>query len=149
MARTPIPRPIRTGDSEPVVAHGIDGTPLTTQTITVLASAARTADTNSDTLVNPGFPGVRVRVNVTAITATPSVVATIQEYESIGGNWINILASAAITATGRTVLIVHPGCVAVANRVVNEPMPRTWRVNMDHDDADSITYSVDADYTVG
>ena len=149
MARTNTPRMVAEGNSMPVVAHGTEGVPLTTQTIVPLTSAARTADTNSASLENPGFPGVRVRVNVTAITDTPSVVATIQEYESVGGNWINILSSAAITATGRTVLIVHPGCVAVANRVVNEPLPTTWRVNMDHNDTDSITYSVDADYCVG
>lgn len=149
MAQTNTPRMIAEGNSKPVVPHGTEGVPLTTQTITLLTSAARTADTNSGAQANPGFPGVRVRINVTAIVSSPSVVATIQEYESVGGNWITLVSSAAIVATGRTVLIVFPGCVAVANKVLNEPLPRTWRVNMAHGNANSITYSVDADYCVG
>lgn len=114
-----------------------------------LASAARTAEANSADLVNFNHRGVRVRVNVTAITDTPSITVNIQEKDSISGNYITILTSAAIVATGqKTTLVVYPGCAAVANAVADQPLPRVWRVNVAHADADSITYSIDYTYVL-
>lgn len=62
----------------------------------------------------------------------------------MGKDFKSILTSAAVTGaiTAPVVLTVYPGCVAVANQVLNEPLPRTWRVLATHADADSITYSV-------
>lgn len=111
---------------------------------TLLASAARTATTNSPDQSNYGARGVRVRINVTAVSATPSITVAIQEKDSISGNYISILTSAAIVSTGqKTTLVLYPGATGVANAVLGEPLPRTWRVAVTHADADSITYSVD------
>ena len=109
---------------------------------TALASAARTATANSADLVNYNGKGLHVVIDVTAITATPSVVFTIQGKDALSGQYYTVLASAAITATGTTILRVHPGLTAAANTVANDLIPRTWRVNAVHADGDSITYSV-------
>ena len=51
-------------------------------------------------------------------------------------------AGPAITATGTTVLRVHPEIPAAANLIAQDFLPEIYRVVMTHADADSITYSV-------
>ena len=113
--------------------------------VTVLASAARTATVNSDVIPNAaGHRGLHLIIDATAITATPSVVFTIQGYSGLGDDYYTILASAAIVGTGTTVLRVYPGCIAASNLIANDCLPIQWRVAAVHGDADSITYSVNA-----
>lgn len=112
--------------------------------LTVLASAARTATVASSDFVNPGYRGLHLIIDVTASADTPSVVFTIQGLSPLGSDYYTILASAAITGTGTTVLRVYPGLTAAANTVANDVLPHLWRVNAVHADADSITYSVAA-----
>lgn len=109
---------------------------------TLLASAARTATTASDWFCNDEHRGVHVTINATAASATPSVVFTIQGLDRTSGQTYDLLASAAITGTGTTVLKVYPGLTASANAVASDVLPRDWRVRAVHADADSITYSV-------
>lgn len=112
--------------------------------VPLLASAARTATVNTADQINPGKSGVEIIIDVTAIAATPSVVFTIQGFDPLSGKYYTILASAAITGTGTTVLRVGPGLTAAANTVANFNLPRNWRVACTHGDADSITYSLAA-----
>lgn len=111
---------------------------------TVLASAARTATVASADQTNYNGRGLHLVIDVTAITATPSVTFTIQGKDELSGEYYTILASAAITGTGTTVLRVFPGATAAGNTVANDILPRIWRVNAVHADSDSITYSVGA-----
>lgn len=107
-----------------------------------LASEARTATNNSDDLTNSLHKGCHVIIDVTAISATPSVVPTIQGKDSVSGKYYTLLVGAAITATGTTVLKVYPGLVVAANLAANDIVPSKFRILMTHADADSITYSV-------
>lgn len=107
---------------------------------TVLASAARTASTDTE-IAFGGNSGLFI-VNVTAISATPSVVFTIEGIDPATGTKYNILTSAAVTATGQTVLRVFPGATASTNLVANDFLPDNINLNIAHADADSITYSV-------
>jgi hypothetical protein len=109
---------------------------------TALASAARTASVDSSDLTNGFGKGLHLVIDVTAVAATPSITVTIQGKDALSGKYYTILASAAITATGTTVLKVHPGLTAAANAAANDLLPRTWRVSVTNADADSITYSV-------
>lgn len=109
---------------------------------TAFASAARTASANSADVTNYNSRGVHVVIDVTAITATPSVTFTIQGKDALSGAYYTVLASAAITGVGTTALRVYPALTAAANTVANDVLPRTWRVAAVHGDADSITYSV-------
>lgn len=114
------------------------------ENITVLASTARTATVNSLDIENYDGKGLHLVIDVTAATATPSVVFTIQGKDDASGEYYTILASAAITGTGTTVLRVYPALTASANTIASDVLPRTWRVNAVHADTDSITYSVGA-----
>ncbi len=112
---------------------------------TVFASAARTADPTPASFVNSdGHRGLHLVIDATAAAATPSVVFTIQGYSGLGDDYYTILASAAITGTGTTILRVYPGLTASANVVANDVLPMQWRVIATHGDADSLTYSVNA-----
>lgn len=113
--------------------------------VTVFASAARTATVASSTYANQqGHRGIQVVIDVTASADTPSVVFTVQGFSPLGEDYYTILASAAITGAGTTVLRVYPGLTAANNVVANDVLPAQWRVNAVHADADSITYSVNA-----
>lgn len=109
---------------------------------TAFASAARTATPTPFDGVNYGHRGLHLVIDVTAASDTPSVVFTIQGKDELSDKYYTILASAAITGTGTTVLRVYPNLTASANVTVNDVLPRNWRVIATHADADSITYSV-------
>ena len=111
--------------------------------ITVFSSTPRTATENSADLSNPYARGVVLVIDVTAVTATPSVVFTVKGKSTLGTDY-TILTSAAITATGQTVLRIYPGLTASANVTASDVLPATWRVEAAHGDTDSITYSVSA-----
>lgn len=98
-------------------------------------------------MVPAGYLGVRLFIDVTAITASPSVVFSLEIQDPISGDWKTILDSAAVTGTttGPTFMVAYPGAVAVANVVVNQPIGRKFRVTATHADADSITFSVGAE----
>lgn len=112
------------------------------QRITLLPSAARTATTNSGDISNPRYRGVHLVIDATASAATPGVVFTIQGKDPVSGQYYTILASAAVTGTGTTVLRVYPGLTASANVTANDVLPADWRLLATAADADSLTYSV-------
>jgi len=68
-------------------------------------------------------------IDVTAIGGTPSMVVTIQGKDQASGKYYTILASAAITGVGTTILRVGRGLTAAANLVVNDRLPPTWRIS--------------------
>lgn len=114
----------------------------------VLASAARTATVNSADFSNYNFKGLHLTVNVSSITATPSIVVNLQGKDPISGTYYTLLSSTAITATGLTVLKICPGIAPIVNRATSDILPLTWRVNVTHGDADPITYSIGASLVV-
>lgn len=113
-------------------------------TIAVLNSAARTATTTSDDFINYDAIGLQLIIDVTAVTATPSITVTIQGKDYLSGKYYTILSSAAITGTGTTVLRVFPSATAATNLAANDFLPINWRVSVAHGDTDSITYSISA-----
>lgn len=73
--------------------------------------------------------GVKVAINITVITGTsPTFTVTIQGKDTTSGNYYTILTSAALNATGLTILTVYPGLTAAANVTASDVLPRTWRV---------------------
>ncbi|MFI9817578.1 hypothetical protein [Saccharothrix variisporea] len=110
----------------------------------VLPSAARTAspDTYEFDASRARANGLHLIIDVTAITATPSVTVTVQGVDRVSGKTYTILQSAAITATGTTVLKIGPGLTAAANLVANDLLPPVFRIVAAHGDADSATYSI-------
>lgn len=109
--------------------------------VEVFASAARTA-TPTDANVTIGSKGGFFVINVSAVTATPSVTFAVNGVDPASNAEFNIITSAAITATGTTVLRVYPGLTVSANVTVSDILPAGINVSATHGDADSITYSV-------
>jgi hypothetical protein len=107
--------------------------------ITVLASAARTADTNSPDQTNYNWRGGHIIINVTVLTT--SVIPTIKGKDPISGTYYSLLVGSSIASTGITILKIYPGILAVANAAASDILPRTWRLEMDHLDATTMTYS--------
>jgi hypothetical protein len=109
----------------------------------VYASAARTATPTAFEVEVDGHRGVEVYINSTAVTATPSVVATIYRYDELSGAYVSVLASAAIATVTTTRLKVAPGLVPSANAVASDFIGNKLKIELVHGDADSITYTVD------
>jgi hypothetical protein len=108
----------------------------------VLASAARTATTTSETQNNDSYNGIQVSVNVSAGTSGFSVVPKIQGYDVGSGAWYDILTGAAITSASRVNLTIFPGAPVTSNVSANGVIPKSWRVVVTPADTKSVTYSV-------
>lgn len=112
--------------------------------ITLLSSSARTSTTNSSDQTNYNSRGLHVIIDVTSVTATPSITPKIQGKDPVSGNYYDVLVGSAITTTGTNVIKVYPGIATVSNGAASDILPLTWRVRVEHADTDSITYSVGA-----
>ncbi len=110
----------------------------------ILPSASRTATTNSRDILNRGAKGGHIILDVTAVSATPSIVVTIQGKDPLSGAYYTILTGAAVTTTGTTVYKIYPGITAAANASVSDVIPGVWRATVTHADTDAITYSLAA-----
>ena len=117
----------------------------------LLASAARTATSDTIEINGANFEGmslgsmtnIDIIIDVTAITATPSVAVTLQGKDPASGKLYDLLASiVALTAVGTTVLRIGKDVVAAAGVAANTFIPDEVILKFTHADADSITYSV-------
>ena len=96
----------------------------------LVLSAAGLGTVNTADLYNIPCKGVVVVINITAITGTtPTLTVTVQGKAPAGNVYYTILASAALAATGQTVLRVYPGLTAAANLTASDVIPRTWRIS--------------------
>lgn len=82
--------------------------------------------TGADTSIRDA-KGAIFTVDVTLATSV-SVVFTIQGYDPTSAKWVDILASAAKTATGTFDMIVYPGVTVAANVALSQPLHSTFRV---------------------
>lgn len=111
----------------------------------VYEAVARTATPTAEAFANPhGCKHLVVVIDVTAATGSPSVVFTIQGYDPVSGKTWTILASAAKTGTGTTVLRVTPTIAISANLIALDIVPAFLKIAPVHTGVDSITYSVSA-----
>ncbi|MFE6846564.1 hypothetical protein [Streptomyces sp. NPDC057686] len=108
----------------------------------VYASAARTATPDGQEFELPRRARAgRFVVDVTAKTASPSVVFTISGVDRTSGKTYPLFTSAAVTSTGTTVLKVD-SALAAATNVAKDTLPPVIRIQAVHGNSDSITYSV-------
>lgn len=76
--------------------------------VNITAAGLGTVTTND--LQNVNATGLTVVVDITAITGTsPTLTVTIQGKDVASGKYYTILAGAALTATGTTVMRIYPG----------------------------------------
>ncbi len=101
----------------------------------------QTASVNGSDLVNDGFRGVKVFINVNSVSGGNVTVNIEQKAPaSDAAAYDNILSSASLTSTGLTVLTVYPGVTAAANVAVSDVLPTIWRV--------TTTAAATIDYTI-
>lgn len=114
--------------------------------LTVLASSARTETINSSDFTNYNARGLILTIDVTAIVDTPEIIVKIQGKCPVSNKYYDILTASPISDVTDPIVVlrVYPGLEASANLVANNTLPKTFRVRVEHDDTDSITYSVGA-----
>ena len=109
--------------------------------VSVLESIARITTTTSGDFKNSNHKGCHIIIDVT-VDGGGSITPKIQGKDTVSGKYYDILVGSAISATGTTVLRVHPGLTASANVIINDILPVDWRIIVTHVDANSMTYSV-------
>ena len=112
--------------------------------VVVFPLLARTVTVSSADISNDFGKMCHVYIKVTARAGTASTTFTIQGKDAVSGDYYTILVSAALTTATTVILRVGPGLTAAANLIVNDLLPRTWRVTATHGTADAHTYSVGA-----
>lgn len=107
----------------------------------IFEKASRTA-TTSATLSVESSSGLFF-IDVTALTAGASLVFTIAGVSPTNSASVyTILASAAITGTGLTVLRVHPQLTASANLIAKDVLPASLKVTCTAADNKAVTYEM-------
>jgi hypothetical protein len=111
--------------------------------VEIFPSAARTA-TPADASVSlpSGATALTLLVDVTAITATPTITVSIFGLVPGSDSEYVLLESSGISSVSVTQLEVGPGLVESANHAVSALLPQELMVRVTHGDADSITYAV-------
>lgn len=98
---------------------------------TAMILSAAAANANGPDMDNIGYKGGKFVIDITAISGTtPTATFTLEGKDEVSGKYYTILASAALNATGTTVLTVFPGLTAAANTVANDVLPKLWRVRV-------------------
>lgn len=114
-------------DVDPATGNIVPKVPTDTLALVTLTGAA--AGVNGIDQTNGGFRGVKLVIDVTAITGTtPSLIVTLQGKDAASGKYYNMFVSASLTAVGTTVLTLYPGLTAAANVTANDVLPKVWRV---------------------
>jgi hypothetical protein len=116
------------------MSHAVDG-----GVATGTAKAAGTYITGD--LNNESAKGGQFYINITAISAG-SLTVTIEGKDPASGTYYTVLASAALTTTGFTLLTIYPGLTASANVVANQILPKTFRIKQ-------VVATGPATYTIG
>ena len=121
--------------------------------VTLLASASRSADSSSNDVVNSGYRGVYLFLNVTAVAGGGQTISVyLQAKDPISGNYVYISsAPVAVSATGLFGLEFYPGVSGGTNVAIGYTLnrfaihlPRTWRAYVVHSGGGAFTYSLAA-----
>lgn len=111
--------------------------------ISLIASAAYTTTQTVADQTNYNARGIIVVLDMTVV-GTGSVTLEIDMKDPVSGKYVSLLTGAAVTTNSTNVYTVYPGAPATANVSANSPLPRTWRVKVTANNANSATYSVGA-----
>lgn len=114
----------------------------------VYPSAARTAAPTAYPLYTRLAKGIIVAINVTARAGTASMTVAIQALDHGSGNWVSLLTSAAIASVSQTYLTYAPNSVVTANVSASGNLTDTIRILVTPADAQSLTYSIGADWVM-
>lgn len=120
----------------------LTGLPANTDNTLIASAALTTTQTGADQ-TNPTGKGLQVVLDMTVV-GTGSVTLEIDGKDSVSGKYYALLVGTAVVTNVTNVYRVYPGLVAVANAVANDILPKTWRIKVTANNANSATYSVGA-----
>lgn len=101
------------------------------QTLTLISSAARTANGDSGPQENSWARGARFTLDISAASGTtPTLDLKIQYFDETSSQWLDLNGASFVqkSATGTDDLLVYPGIAETANRAVSTVLPGQWRV---------------------
>lgn len=113
--------------AQPAFAENCSGRNSDTPLIAMSAQGAATV--TSPDISNCMGRGLILVLDLTT-TTTATVTITIQGKDLASGKYYTLLAGAAKTANGTTIMTIYPGAAVTANVSANEPLPRTWNVSI-------------------
>lgn len=113
--------------------------------LAILTSAPRTATNNSE-VFDWDFAKAYCVLDVTAITATPTLTLRVQFFEEVSQQYVNIASFAAVSPGGAATYTFCLTDQSFAPVTVTETkqcyLTPKMRVRVEHADADSATYTV-------
>lgn len=113
---------------------------------TLLASGARSSNSNSPDQTNYNHRGILLNLNVTAVGTGTLTMAIKGKSQTVNAYLPTLLTSAALPAAVASYAFrIYPGLTPVANLTVSDILPRLWRAEFTGDGS-SWTYSLDAQY---
>ena len=116
--------------------------------ITLLASAARTANTDSSDITNHNAKGIMIILDITVDAVSVGLTPSILMKDPISGKDVTIwTAAAASTGVGTDIFLLYPGVLNAdmdGGEAVSIALPRTFVLRITTADADEATYSVGA-----
>jgi hypothetical protein len=125
------------------MANNLNGP--TDSNFTVYASVARTTTPDTQEFELPaGVKYGHFVLDVTSVTATPSLTFKVEGVDRLSGKVYTILEGAAVSTAVTSVYKVGPGLTAAGNLVVNDFLPPVVRFTVTHGDSDSATYTLSA-----
>lgn len=111
--------------------------------VTLLASGARSTTQTSADIVNYwGCSGLTVVLNMTDVSAGPSVTVSIDGKDVVSGAYYNLLTGSAITTVSTNPYYIGQGITVTANVSAAILLPKTFRIVVTANNANLGTYSV-------
>lgn len=108
---------------------------------TYLASAGRTTTQTQGDQTNTLFKGICVILDMTVV-GTGSVTLEIDAKDPTSGKYYVLLTGAAVVTNVTNTYTVYPSIVNTANVSASNVLPKTWRLKVTANNANSATYSV-------
>lgn len=110
---------------------------------TLLASAQRTATTDSPIQTNHNARGIVVHLDVTAASGTGGLTVQIRPVNPVAGNSAGAFpfSASAIIANSYTPFVLYPG-ITPGSLAISAALPRSFVVRITHGDGSNYTYSV-------
>lgn len=139
--------PVKTQNTlTPSFRQSLEGTSVASASW-VEASAAQTAAQDYDFVNAEGFKTAHIIIDITAAgtPVTDTITFDVQGKDPASGKYYSILTSAALDATGTTVLKIIPGVAAVANEAISDKVPSEFRISTTKNTGVSFTYSIGVD----